>query len=316
MIVTVTLNPSYDRTLGVAALVPGSLHRAHVLRQDLGGKGINVSRALRALGIDSEVLGFFAGRTGRALVDALTAASYRVHPIATDGEARQNLTLKDDSSGQITKINEPGPTVGAAEVEELLRRVRTCLRPGDTWVLSGSLPPGAPVGLYAELADQIAAHGALAVVDASGPALAAAVAARPYAIKPNTDEGSELIGRTLAGDDDHEQAASELHERGIACVALTRGAHGLVLASAGELVAATAPTVTIKSPIGAGDAALAGLLWAQQDGAPPSEMARRAVACGTAAAMQEGTGVGDIQLVRALMARITVRELRSVPHKR
>jgi 1-phosphofructokinase family hexose kinase len=309
MIVTVTLNPSYDRTLGVAALVPGAIHRARVVREDAGGKGVNVSRALSLLGIESEVLGFFGGRTGRALVDALTTSGHRVHAIAVEGEARQNLTLCDDATGEVTKINEPGPTVDRHAITELWRRVDACLEPGDLWVLSGSLPPGAPTELYADLCDRIAQKGAVAFVDASGAVLSSAVAARPHLVKPNTDEASDLVGRRLSGDEDHGRAALELAGRGIARVVLTRGADGLVLASAGELVLTTPPSVAIKSPIGAGDAALAGLLWAELDGVSPSEMARRATACGTAAAMQEGTGVGQRELVLEILAKVTVRTL-------
>ena len=112
MIVTVTLNPTLDKTLSVPALRPGEVHRARFLRQDIGGKGINVSRALRALGVESIPIGFLGGATGRAMREGLAAEGYDASFLEVPGETRQNLTLLDESTGVYTKINEPGPTVG------------------------------------------------------------------------------------------------------------------------------------------------------------------------------------------------------------
>ena len=109
MIVTVTLNPTLDKTLSVPVLRPGEVHRARFLRQDIGGKGINVSRALAALGVASIPIGFLGGATGRAMRDGLTAAGYDARFVDVPGETRQNLTLLDESTGVYTKINEPGP---------------------------------------------------------------------------------------------------------------------------------------------------------------------------------------------------------------
>ncbi len=137
----------------------------------------------------------------------------------------------------------------------------------------------------------------------------AGLAARPFAIKPNSEEASELLGVLLASDAEHATAARQLHADGIALVALSRGAQGIVLAMQNQVWIAVPPPVHARSPVGAGDAALAGLLWATCDACDPAETAARSVACGTAAAMQEGTGVGERQLVEELLKRVVTTRL-------
>jgi 1-phosphofructokinase len=306
MIATVTLNPTLDKTLSVPRLEPGTVHRARVLRQDLGGKGINVSRALRALGIDSRIIGFVGGRTGQAMQSALLAAGFDVHFVEVEEETRQNITLLDEASGQYTKINEPGSTVSPRHIAILQAQVDQMARPGDLWAFCGSLPPGAPTDLYANLIQRVQAQGGRAFLDTSGRAFRDGLAARPFAIKPNSEEAAEFLGLPVHSDDEHCAAARRLQAQGVELVALTRGAQGLVLAMDGEILLATPPPVAARSPIGAGDAALAGLLWAVSDRCDPVEAACRVVACGTAAAMQEGTGVGDRLLVEKLLDQVIV----------
>ena len=306
MIATVTLNPSLDRTLRVPRLVPGALHRACFVRQDLGGKGINVARALRALGIPSRILGFAAGNTGRALRDGLVAVGLDVCFVQVEGETRQNVTLFDDTAAVHTKINEAGPAIAPEHVDALERHIEQMGGPGDLWAFCGSLPPGAPSNIYARLIGAAQRGGGRALLDASGAALREGLAAHPFGAKPNTEEASDLLGTPLHNDEDHCVAARRMQAEGTALVAISRGADGLVLAAQGELLIARPSTVPVRCPIGAGDALVAGLLWAVSEQCDPIETARRAVACGTAAAMQEGTEVGGRALVAELLGKIEV----------
>jgi 1-phosphofructokinase len=287
-------------------LIPGEIHRAAFIRQDVGGKGINVSRALAALGLVRLPIGFLAGSTGHAMRAGLTALGFNHRFIDVSGETRQNLTLLDESTGQYTKINEPGAAVSADDLGALSALIGELAQPGDTWAFCGSLPPGAPPDAYATLVEKVRAAGGRALLDTSGPALQLGLAARPYGIKPNTEEAAEALGRPVEGDDGHLQAARDLSARGIPIVCLTRGAAGLVLCWEGDTVLARPPVVRAASPVGAGDATLAGVIWALADGCDALEAARRAVACGAAAAMQEGTGVGDRSLIDALRPRVLV----------
>ena len=312
MIVTVTLNPTLDKTLSVPVLRPGEVHRARFLRQDIGGKGINVSRALRALGVGSLPIGFLGGATGRTMREGLAAEGYDVRFVEVPGETRQNLTLLDESTGVYTKINEPGPTVGPGHLAALHALVDELAAPGDLWALCGSLPPGAPAGLYADLVTAVQLRGARAILDTSETALHLGLAARPAGIKPNSEEAAQALGQPVSSDEEHVTAVRRLLDLlstaipPAPVVCLTRGARGLLLASGGELVSAEPPPVAARSPVGAGDATLAGLLWALSDGCDATEMARRAVACGTATAMQEGTGVGTRSLVDELRPQVTI----------
>lgn len=306
MIITVTLNPSLDKTLSVPRLQPGELHRARILREDLGGKGINVSRALRALGIASKVVGFVGGSTGQALHSGLLAAGFDVHFIDVGGETRQNITLLDAASGQYTKINEPGPTVSPHHIAALRALIEQMAQPDDLWAFSGSLPPGLPSDFYASLIQRVQERGGRAFLDTSGLALREGLLAHPYAIKPNSEEAAEYLQRSLHTDDEHRAAARRFQAEGVELVALTRGAQGLVLAMEGDMLVASPPPVIARSPIGAGDATLAGLLWAISDRCDPAETARRAVACGTAAAMQGGTGMGDRALIEAMLGQVNI----------
>lgn len=306
MIYTVSLNPSLDKTLGVPALRLGELNRARVLRLDLAGKGMNVSRALRALGIDSTIVGFIGGATGQALRRGLTEAGFALRLVDVQGESRQNITLLDESSGQYTKINEPGAPVDAAHVAQMLSLVEGLARPGDRWAFCGSLPPGAPPDMYAQLVRLVQERGGQAFLDSSGAALREGFLAVPFGLKPNDEEAADLLGFSLDDEAACCDAVRRFMEQGIALVALTRGSEGMILGLQGKVATAKPPPVPARSPIGAGDATLAGLIWAVSEGCDAHETARRATACGVAAAMQEGTAVGDGALVRRLLGQVSV----------
>ncbi|GAB4563997.1 MAG: 1-phosphofructokinase [Anaerolineae bacterium] len=300
MIVTVTLNPSLDKTLRVERLRRGELNRVEVERLDWGGKGFNVSRALLALGVPSIAIGVMAGGVGRALADGLAGLGLELDLIWVSGETRSNITLHETGDDVYTKINEPGPTLRAEDVDAIVDRVEQRARPGDIWVFSGSLPPGAPADLYARLIAVVQEAGARAVLDTSGPALAAGVAARPALVKPNLEEMASLTARPLSGLKDQVDALRELLGRGVGNVALTMGADGALIAAEGLVVRAFLPTPVRGSPIGAGDAFVAGWVHAWGNGWDLEERARWAVACGAAAAAHEGTGVGTREEVLAL----------------
>jgi 1-phosphofructokinase family hexose kinase len=304
MIYTVTLNPTLDKTLSVPQLKPGEFHRASLLRAELSGKGINVTRALRALGIPSKTLGFVGGRTGQAFQVGLSAEGFDLAFIDVGGETRSNITLLDESTGVYTKINEPGPTIGPEHIAALQAQVEQWAQAGDYWIFSGSLPPGAPLDLYGQLITHVQARGAYAFLDTSEATLRANLSARPYGLKPNSDEAAQALGRPVVTDADHCEAARSLRKMGVQVVLLTRGEDGLVLAMNDGVLLASPPPVEARSPVAAGDSALSGLLWALVEGCDIAEAARRAVACGTGAAMQEGSGVGDHALVDELRRQV------------
>ena len=306
MIVTVTLNPTLDRTLMIPELCLGEVNRARAVRDDLGGKGVNVSRALQALGLPSTIVALLAGWTGKAMHEGLLAAGFDVVALEVPGETRRNVTLRDEATNQTTKVNEPGPALDPAHAAALAERIAGLARPGDLWAFCGALPPAAPSDFYARLIAIVQAAGARAFLDTSGAALKHGLPAHPFGVKPNREEAAELLGVPLEAGIGDIAAARALHASGIEVVALSAGADGLVLAMGNQLILARPPRVPVASPIGAGDSALAGLLWAVSEACDPVECARRAVACGAAAAMQEGTGVGDRALVEQLLPLVEI----------
>jgi len=308
-IVTVTPNPVLDRTLTVPRLVFNEMIRAASSRLDWGGKGFNVSRALKALGVESVAMGFVGGATGRMLERGLNEMGIATDFVHIAGETRTNIVIAEAATERYVKVNEAGPTVQAEEWEAFLDQVRERVRPGDIWVLSGSLPPGVPSDCYAQLIDQVQAEGATALLDASGEPLRLGCAASPYLVKPNAIEAGEMTGQEIRSDADALSAAKRCLGLGIELVALSLGADGLMLSSQERTVWARPPSVQVRNPVGAGDALLAGIAWALQHRLPLEEVARWGVASGTAAALREGVSVGTRTEVETMYQLVRVDEV-------
>jgi 1-phosphofructokinase family hexose kinase len=307
MIVTVTPNPVLDRTLTVLRIVFNEVVRATASRLDWGGKGFNVSRALQALGVESVAMGFVGGATGQMLERGLRDLGIATDFVHIAGETRTNIVVTDVGAEQYVKVNEAGPTVQAQELAAFFDQTRERVRPGDIWVLSGSLPPGVPLDFYAQLIALVQARGAKALLDSSGEPLRLGCMAGPYLVKPNAVEAEEVTGREIGSDADALGAAEFFLCQGIELVALSLGADGLLLASKQQTVWARPPRMRARNPVGAGDALLAGIAWAMERGLPLEEMARWAVATGTAAAVREGVSVGTRAEVETLYEQIQTR---------
>jgi 1-phosphofructokinase len=293
VIVTVTPNPSVDRTLEVPALQRGEVQRATATRVDAGGKGVNVTRALIANGQRSLAVLPLGGGDGHLLGRLLADAAVPHHAVRTAAATRSNITISEPD-GTVTKVNAPGQPLLASELDDLVDAAHAALT-GATWLVGcGSLPDGAPVDLYATLARRAQAAGVRVAIDTSGAPLAAALAARPDLIKPNLAELAELVGRRLATVDDVVAAADEVRALGPRTVIVSLGDHGAVLVDGGQPQLAVPPKVAARSDVGAGDTLLAGFLSAGGAGA---EALRTAVAWAVAAVALPGTSVpgpGDV----------------------
>jgi len=309
MIITVTPNPALDRTLTVPAIVFDEMVRASSSRLDLDGKGVNVSKALHSLGSATLIMGFAGGPAGEQLERGLAAQGFATEFTHVAGETRTNTIIIDAATNRYVKANEPGPTLQPDELAALFAQVRERMRPADTWILSGSLPPGAPVDFYAQLVQLLQLHAARTLLDTSGEPLRRGCAAGPYLVKPNADEAYELTGQPIAGDQDALRAARFFLGQGVELVALSLGADGLLLASRGAALRARPPQVQALNPVGAGDALLAGIAWALERGLSLLEVAGWGVASGTAAAMRAGTGAAPRTEVEALYAQVQTKDL-------
>lgn len=285
MIVTLTPNPSLDRTLELPALAHGEVVRATATRVDPGGKGINVALALTRTGHAARAVVPIGGREGEQLADAIRDTGIEVVAVPITEVVRTNVSLVEPD-GTVTKINASGPRLSAQEAAALTTATTQALD-GASWVAGcGSLPPGAPADLYAELVVAGHAGGVQVAIDASGDALRAAIDACPDLIKPNVHELAQLTGTRLTRLGGVIDAAASLHERGITTVVVSLGADGALLLDASGAWQATTPPIVVRSTVGAGDALVAGLLAA--DGHGPAAL-RSGVAYGTAAAQLPGT---------------------------
>jgi 1-phosphofructokinase family hexose kinase len=309
MIYTLTANPALDRELRVPAIAFGDVLRASQSRVDPGGKGFNVSRALRGLGAESVAVGLVGGFAGQQLAACLAEAGVAVDLVPIEGETRTNVTVVD--AARHLKVNEAGPTVSAAEQRRLLEKVRALVRAGDFWVLSGSLPPGAAPELYAEIVRIVNEAGARALLDASGPPLARGCGAAPFLVKPNAAEAAELTGLPVEDETGARAAAARFHAMGVAQVVVSMGERGAVLSSGAGARAwvARPPAVVERNPIGAGDSMVAGLVWALSRGLAVEEALRWGVASGAAAASLDGTAFGTRAQVEGLERQVELAAL-------
>lgn len=286
--ITVTLNPSLDRTLDTETFAVGEVNRAVRTHLDAGGKGINVSRCLHQHGIDTVAIFPVGGPDGRVLVGELSAVGVPVHPVPIAGAIRSNVTVAD-LSGVTTKINAPGPQISGPELDAIAAAVVDELDRGARAVVAaGSLPEGVPTAFLARLGSIAAGHRVPFVVDTSGAPLVDAVAAGGLSVvKPNDEELAELVGRDLSTVGDVRAAASEVLSLGTEAVLVSLGAHGALLVTAEGTWWAGGPPLVPLSTVGAGDSTLAG--WLATSGAPPAERLRTAVAWGRAAVQLPGT---------------------------
>lgn len=311
-ILTLTLNPALDRATETPEIVPGLKLRCTQPRQDPGGGGINVSRMVQRLGGETVAFVALGGRTGDALAAALAAEGIEARPIAVAGETRTSLSVKDTGSGAQYRFMLPGPPLSGEEYRAAVTAVAAEAARDDFVVLSGSWPPGAPVGFAADLARALGAQGARLVVDTSGPALDNLVAspAGLDILRVDQAESEEAAGRPLPTRNDSVTFGQDLVARGIArALVMGRGAEGNVMVTPEGAWFAKAAGIDVVSTIGAGDSLLAALTYALSLGTPPDEALQWGAAAASAACTIPGTGICPPELVESLRPRCPVERL-------
>jgi 1-phosphofructokinase len=305
MIVTLTPNPSLDRTVSIKDLQRGEVHRATASRIDPGGKGVNISRALTAHRARTLAVLPAGGPQGHLLAELLSEAGIEVAIVPIDGSIRVNLALVEPD-GTTTKINEPGPLLSGPEAEALLGGAVATLAEQPSWLVgSGSLPPGVDDDLYAELVRRCRDAGVRVAIDSSGPALRHAVAAGPDLIKPNLEELEEVVGRSLNTLGDVLVAATDLVTHGVATVVVSLGGDGALLVTPSVIAHAVAPVSAPLSTVGAGDALLAGYLHATGGESSAVEALCAGVAWGAAAVSLPGSSMPTPADVAGIQVSLT-----------
>lgn len=262
MIVTVTLNPSIDRTIKVDELVRGGVNRAELVRVDAAGKGVNVSRALAAYGTATHAVLVGAGLGSEWMSDQLTAQGIAHSIVLTEGVTRSNVTLLE-ADGTMTKINEPGAVLTAEALAAVEGALEALPLEGHWVVFAGRLNPGASDDTYARLVGHAKQRGAHVALDASGASLRASLTPDgPDVIKPNHHELSEIVGHELHTVGEAIVAARTVIERGVCAVVCSLGKDGALYVSATDAVHVEAVRPVVGTPVGAGDILLATFLAA------------------------------------------------------
>lgn len=309
MIITITLNPAVDRTLTVPRFCPGRVNRALASRVDAGGKGINVSKALKELGSESIACGLIAGRNGRMIKEQLTAANIKYDFVEVPGDTRVNIKIIGED-GIHTDINEPGFSVSESDFTRLIEHACRLARRDTIVALSGSVPPNLELARYQELCTRLVAQPDVSlIVDADGVHLRSALAAKPAFIKPNLHELEGVLGRELRTTEETVAGARELIAEGAQNVAISLGSEGALFVNARRALRVYPPKVDAVGPVGAGDVMVAAIAQCMEDKNDFENIARYASAAATASVTVEGTRMANRRTVLNVYEKTTVEEL-------
>ena len=286
MIYTVTMNPSVDYIMHVRNFSAGTIMRSECVSYHCGGKGINVSAILNELGFPSRALGFTAGIVGRVIEDRLSAkgiSSDFVH--LESGESRINVKIRSELE---TDINASGPDISEKDVDKLLQKLRQAVS-GDIIVLSGSVPKCLGDNIYSDIMRELYDRNVRFVVDAQDKLLYNSIRYRPFLIKPNNEELSQIFGRYAETDEQIVSQAEELQRLGAENVLVSRGSRGaLLLTHGGEVYTAKAAVGKAVNTVGAGDSMVAGFIAGYLSSGSFETALRTGSAAGGATAFSEG----------------------------
>ncbi len=309
-ILTLTMNPALDVSTDTERVEPERKLRCGPARREPGGGGINVARVLKRL--ESPVTALFpvGGHTGAQLEQLVVKEGVDTLTIPIGGETRESFTAREESTGQQYRFVLAGPEVSATECQACLEALEGALPSMGLVVASGSLPRGAPQDFYAQVAAVAAANKVPLMLDTSGLALAGALGPELGFIKPNLRELRDLVGADLVAEADQIDACRALVADGkVATVALTLGAAGGLLVSAGGVWRARAPDVQVESAVGAGDSFTGGMAWALAEGRTPEDAFATGIAAGTAAVLTPGTGLCRAEDVRRYVGEVSLEKL-------
>jgi 1-phosphofructokinase family hexose kinase len=307
MIITVTLNAAIDKSLSVPNFRLGRRHRTVEQRTMAGGKGVNIARALKALGQPVIATGMAGGATGTRIVEELTGESILNDFVRIREESRTNTSVLDPTDGQQTEINERGPSVSEREVELFRDKLLYLARGAAIVVFAGSIPRGVDPDIYATLIRELQRTGITTVIDADGDPLHQSIRAEPDVVSPNVLEAEELVGHEFNDDSERSLAVREIVALGAreAIMTLPDGCFAQVLTDGQpQLFRARVEPREPVATRGSGDAFLAGYVAARYSGSSPEECLRFGVACGAESTGRLGAGLIDPREVRRLAGEV------------
>ncbi|MEK6221353.1 MAG: PfkB family carbohydrate kinase, partial [Chloroflexota bacterium] len=223
-------------------------------------------------------------------------------------------SLVEKDANRYIKVNEAGPKISQENLDKLLDLIRDCAEAGDWWVISGSAAPGIRTDIYAEIITHLQSVGAKTILDSSGEVFQNAISAKPYLIKPNAEEASQLVNLPITTFEEAAEAARIIHTMGPSLVAISMDSQGAILSNGTTWWIGRAPKIQEKNPIGAGDSMVAGLVWQLSQGRTLREAIQWGIACGASTASEEGTKVGSLAIVNQLIGEVEIKEFSHAIH--
>ncbi len=305
-IATLTFNPCIDKSTSIEALVPEKKLRCEPPKFEPGGGGINVSRALKKIGGHSLAVYPAGGHTGKFLHALLVQEHVETSVVSAAHYTRENLIVVDRSINQQYRFGMPGSSLSEEEWKECLQRVED-IEGVEFIVASGSLPPGVPPTVFAQLSQIAKRKSAKLIVDTSGEALEHAVNEGVYLLKPNVGELASLVDEKEIKKEEAEKYARQLVTKGnVKAIVVSLGANGALLVTEDKAVQFVPPIVKRKSTVCAGDCMVAGIVFCLSKGIDVSDAVRYGIACGTAATMNPGTELCRLNDVEELLSHVKV----------
>ncbi len=296
-VLTVTLNPSVDKTISIEKFVPFGLNRVVDSRMDPGGKGINVARVLRNFGVSVTATGLIAGSQGKLLLSHLVQNEIPADFYEIGGETRTNIKIRDLSNNKTTEINEKGFQVTEENLNGFREKYRHLIRDSAVVVLSGSIPPGVPPGFYGECIQTAKSSGKKVILDAEGEAFREGLRAVPFAVKPNLHELELAVGRTLETRSEVVGVVKDILAEGVETVIVSMGPKGAIVADQKEIYQVDSWNVEVKGATGAGDSMVGALAYSMLNSSSLLDIAKITTAAGTITVSKEGTQICGFQEV-------------------
>ncbi|WP_374750165.1 1-phosphofructokinase [Staphylococcus aureus] len=303
MIYTVTFNPSIDYVIFTNDFKIDGLNRATATYKFAGEKGINVSRVLKTLDVESTALGFAGGFPGKFIADTLNNSAIQSNFIEVDEDTRINVKLK---TGQETEINAPGPHITSAQFEQLLQQIKNTTSE-DIVIVAGSVPSSIPSDAYAQIAQITAQTGAKLVVDAEKELAESVLSYHPLFIKPNKDELEVMFNTTVNSDEDVIKYGRLLVDKGAQSVIVSLGGDGAIYIDKEISIKAVNPQGKVVNTVGSGDSTVAGMVAGIASGLTIEKAFQQAVACGTATAFDEDLATRDA--IEKIKSQVTISVL-------
>lgn len=290
MVLTVTPNTAMDITYTVEGFTLDRVHRPSAVRTVAGGKGINVARVLTTLGRNAIATGFVGGCNGATILEKIAIEGLAHDFVKIRSESRLCIAIVDPNTGIQTEVNENGPAISPNEIADMMDKVIELL-PGRQYItLCGSCPPGVPTSFYGDIIKAARSRGVKAVLDTSGEHLQEALKAKPYMVKPNVAELSQIAGREILTVEEIVRSAKSLKQFGVRITAVTMGRAGAIVTDGVQTWHATPPEIRFASAVGSGDAFLAAFLDDLISGSALPDALVSGTAAGAANATTYGAG--------------------------